>query len=116
MKRLSIFALLSLPLAAQDVPHKRLYRWSVVALTAASAADVASSWGKQELNPVLGRGTFGARQTGIKISISAGMLTAQWWAMLRHPELRHGFARSNFIAAGALGGVAVGNRLNWGRR
>jgi hypothetical protein len=96
--------------------HQALYRWSVVAMTAASAADVASSWGKTELNPALGRGQFGFRQTGIKVSISAGVLTAQWWQLRKHPELRKGMAISNFAVAGGLGAVAAGNWKGWGQR
>jgi hypothetical protein len=83
-----------------------VWRASVATLAAANVADVATSWGGYELNPVLGRGPFGARQTVIKSGIAAGVVVAEWRWMRRH---RRAAAIANFVASGILAGVAARN-------
>ena len=102
MKTLLLVLLMSLSLAAQP-----LYRASQIAVGVASATDIASSWGRQELNPVLGQGTFGYRQTGIKLGIlGASMATADRLTLKRRRRL---LTVVNFAVAGVLTGVAVRN-------
>ena len=84
-----------------------LYRASQIAVGAASGADIASSWGRQELNPVLGQGVFGYRQTGIKLGIlGASMVTADRLTFKRRRRL---LTVVNFAVAGVMTGVAVRN-------
>ena len=102
MKTLLLVLLMSLSLAAQP-----LYRASQIAVGVASATDIASSWGRQELNPVLGQGTFGYRQTGIKLGIlGASMATADRLTLKRRRRL---LTVVNFAVAGVLTRVAVRN-------
>ena len=99
-------ALLLACLAASSYAQP-LYRASQIAVGVASATDIASSWGRQELNPVLGQGTFGYRQTGIKLGIlGASMVTADRLTFKRRRRL---LTVVNFAVAGVMTGVAVRN-------
>ena len=97
-----------LPLAAQDRP---LYWASVAAVTAANVADVHSSLGKLEANPLLrsADGRFGSRGVTIKSGIAAGNIGVQALILRRWPKARKAAAIANFIAAGALVAVAARN-------
>ena len=106
LKRLLILALLASSAHAEGSGHK-LYRWSVAALVAGNAADVAGSWGRRELNPALGRGNFGAQQIAIKSGVVAGALVIQHFVVKYKPETERAIVVGNFVAAGVFGGVAV---------
>ena len=97
-----------LPLAAQDRP---LYWSSVAAVTAANVADVHSSLGKYEANPLLrsADGRFGAHGVAIKSFIAAGNIGVQALILRRWPKARKAAAIANFVAAGALVAVAARN-------
>ena len=99
---------LCVPLAAQDA-NLRTWRWSIAAISAASAADAASSLGMYEINPVLGRGSFGPRQMAVKGAALTGTLAAQTWLLRKHPRYAGTFAVINYISAGAFTGAAVHN-------
>lgn len=99
MKLLLLLAL-CLPAWAGDVAWKV----SLVTLDGASAADAASSWGRAEMNPVLGP-RFGPRGAAIKAGIFAGTAIAQ----VRTPRHRKAWTVVNFIAAGAIGAVTIRN-------
>jgi len=90
----------------------RLYRWSAAALVAGNAADVASTAGRQEGNPALGRGTFGVSQVVVKAAIVSGSLITQHFILKRHPENAKAVAIANFAMGGAFGGLAVRNASN----
>gem|GEM_PF-3481402 len=94
--------------------HANLYGASVAALIGAHAADLASSWGRPEVNPLLSPGAaggrFGWQAATIKLSLAAGSLVIQRFVLRRRPDLQKTFALSNFIAAGAMGGVAIRNQ------
>jgi hypothetical protein len=68
---------------------RAFYRWSVALLAAASAADVASSWGRPEANPVLaGRGSpFGPRSVSIKLGLLGSCFLLERRALHRRPDL-----------------------------
>ena len=61
------------------------------------------------LNPLLGRGRFGARQVGIKIALTGGSLAAQRYATRHRPRARRLLAVLNLAQAAALGAVAGRN-------
>lgn len=119
--RFSILILLSAalaPSAAGQGGEGRLlhdrYNVSVMALAATQAADVATSVGRHELNPVLGSGRFGARQVTIKAAIVGGSLLAQRLMLRSHDHAtvakrKRIFARMNFIMAGVTGVAAISN-------
>lgn len=101
MRPLLLLALAA-PLAAQP-----LYRASQVAVVAASGLDVASSWGRHELNPLLGVGSFGGRQMGIKAaSVGCSMVAADRLTVGRR---RKWVTVANFALAGGLSFVAARN-------
>lgn len=100
--------------AADPSSHGLAYGVSVAALVGASAADLASSWGRPELNPVLAlRGQssrFGWQSAAVKLGITATTLLIQRTILRRRPDLRKQLTVSNFLAAGAMGGVAIRNQ------
>ena len=100
-------AVLMLVILAGVSYSQPLYRASQIAVGVASATDIASSWGRQELNPVLGRGTFGAKQTTIKVGLLAStMYTSDRLTFKRRRRL---LTVVNFAVAGVMTGVAVRN-------
>lgn len=103
MKRLLLLLFLAMMPAAAE------WNLSVGILAGASAFDAASSIGRYELNPVLGRGPFGRRQIAIKGSLFAVNLALQREILRRNPSARRKLAITNFIVAGALGTVAATN-------
>lgn len=100
--------------AADPSPRGSAYGVSVAALVGASAADLASSWGRPELNPVLAlRGQnprFGWQSAVVKLGITVTTLLIQRTILRRRPDLHKELAVSNFLAAGAMGGVAIRNQ------
>ena len=85
------------------------YELSVGAVVGANIIDGHSSWNRYELNPVLGRGQFGARQIGIKLAIVGGWQVAQWLIVRRWPETRRAATIVNYGAAVGTGAVAWRN-------
>lgn len=104
-----------LPARASEVDKpKRLWTWSLAALAASTAADVATSIGHQELNPVLGRSRFGGRQIGIKVGIVGGSALLQTLILKRRPHYATGLAYGNITAGALTGAVAVSNARRTG--
>ena len=89
----------------------KLWRFSVAALAAGSAADAWSSYGRTEVNPLLRSpsGTFSARALGIKAAIAGGGVAAQWIVLRKRPESARVAAITNFGMAGLFTGVAARN-------
>lgn len=88
---------------------KKAFKASLGALTAATVADTMSSYGKYELNPVLGRGTFGAKQTAIKFSITGGLVLVEYLVHRKTDKFDKAFTVINFAGTGVLAAVAVRN-------
>lgn len=111
------FLILSIALCAASSaglaqsPLGKLWRISTVAVAAASAADVHSSWGRTELNPLLrsGNGAFGARALALKSGVVAAGLVSQWILLRRHPKAATRAAYGNLAVAGVLAGLAAHN-------
>ena len=106
MKRFAIIFLICIP--AWCGPH-RLWKASLAAVAGATVADIGSSVGMRELNPILGRGAFGPRQAGVCAGISGGLILAEWLLVHHHPEREQAVAVANFGMAAAHGAVAVRN-------
>ncbi len=110
--RLAILLLVVSTLYAQ--PHDRLYRPSVAVAIGAQGADIASSWGGIEANPMLGRGQrFGWRMATVKAGVVGAGLLVQWIAVRRYPRHKRVAAIVNFGFAGATTVVAT---RNWSLR
>lgn len=111
MKRAAILALLAVSLQALQAEPRRLLRWSKAVLIAASTADAATSWGKQEANPLLrsANGTYGARGVSIKLAFVGGSFVAQKLVQKRCHDCAAPLAVTNFAAAAFVGSVAARN-------
>lgn len=77
-------------------------------MVAGTTADAASSWGKIEGNPLLGRNVkFGAGSLAIKLGLTAGFLVPQ--LACRHRLSRRTLTIVNFGEAGLWAGAAGHN-------
>lgn len=90
---------------------QKRWMWSAIALTAASFADVHSSWGKRESNTLLrsADGTFGAKGMGIKLGIVSGIVLSQRMLVDRNPAFAKPLTYANFGMTGLKFGVAARN-------
>jgi hypothetical protein len=108
-----VLMVLSLPAASAADRSSRwrtVWRASQAMLVAGNAADIASSWGKYETNPVLRTGPrFGLGSMAIKIGIVAGGLAVQQYVLHKAPNKIPYFASANLAIAGVLGIVAFHN-------
>ena len=91
----------------QSVKWRKTYQWSVAALSAATAADMASSFkfsrdGQREANAFLrsGNGGFGTKGAAIEAGAVGASLLLQHYLVKRHPGLRVPLAISNYAFAG----------------
>ena len=94
----------------------RSSRWSAVwhvsqsLLLAGGAADIASSWGKYETNPLLRTGPrFSYGSMAIKLGILTAGLTAQHYVVRKYPNRMPFYASANLALAGVFGIVAAHN-------
>ncbi|HYL78073.1 MAG TPA: hypothetical protein VEU96_27915 [Bryobacteraceae bacterium] len=92
---------------------KKLWRWSLAALAAGNIADMHSSWGRPEANPLLAgaNGRFDWRSATIKLGIQAPLIGFQLWRVHKNPSpsLYKSYSFTNFAVGGAFGGVAIHN-------
>ena len=116
MQRTAALLLLFAGLIPSASCAERLSKWravwhvSQVFLAGAETADVASSWGKNEANPLVRAGQrFSYGSVAIKLGAFAGSLTAQHFILRRNPERLPVFASANLAAAAMLGIVAHRN-------
>lgn len=103
--------------AAALTSEAQPYAASVAALAASQTADIASSVGRHEINPILGTGRFGARQAGVKLAIFGGSMLAQRLLLRGHEHAeierrRRALAKLNFAIAAGTGAVAARNWRN----
>jgi hypothetical protein len=111
---LLLSAVLLIPSFGQDLPqrHHRLWNWSVAVLAAANAADIGTSLGRHELNPVLA-GRTGMLDTGRAIGLKAGLFgglaVTEFLIHRHHPEVEKPFVLVNFATAATLAAIAAHN-------
>ena len=116
MQRAVVYFLLAVFLAPGARAADRAVRWRAVwrvsqaLLAGADTADVASSWGKNEANPLVRAGQrFSYGSLAIKLGAVSGCLAAQHYIARKAPEQIPFFATANLAAAAVLGGVAAHN-------
>jgi hypothetical protein len=90
---------------------RTLYRWSLAALAASSAADAASSWRMREANPVLAspQSTFGVESAALKLGLVGTCVLLEHFALRHHPEIYRHVAWLNFGITGVQGVVVQHN-------
>ena len=89
---------------------RAVWRVSQALLVAGNTADITSSWGKDEANPLLRTGPrFSYGSMAIKLGILTGSLAAQQYLTRNYPDRIPYFASANFAVAGVLGIVAAHN-------
>ena len=93
------------------MPGRSLYRWSGTTVLAANAADLVSSWGNLESNPVVGAQgpEFGVTAMAIKSGFVAASLVIQHVVLRHRPDLYKKLAWLNFATSGVLGAAATHN-------
>lgn len=91
--------------------RKGLWRASAAVLGAITVADVQSSWGRREANPLLAgpNGRFGTQGVAIKGGLVAGALVFQHFLIKKKPEAAGYAAFANFGVAAVTGAVVVRN-------
>jgi len=104
------------PPAAEHAPDPMAVeraRWykSLAALGAAHTADIASSWGHYEANPLLtsADGKFGAKGTAIKAGAMGGVALAEYLLAKKYPQITKYFKYLNYGQAVPLAVVAGRN-------
>ncbi len=107
---LSIFLLPAVSAADRPSRWRAVWRVSQALLAGADAADAASSWGKNEANPLVRAGQrFSYGSLAIKLGALGGGLAAQHYILRKAPEQVPLFASANLAAAAMLGVVAGRN-------
>jgi len=101
------------PPRAPQHTGKVLWRASVAALAAANAMDIRSSWGKNELNPLLSGNnrTFGSEGALLKLGIVGGTFVLESLVLRHHPKpkIYRSLAFVNFGVATVTGATAIRN-------
>jgi hypothetical protein len=106
------------PMPQEIKPKSTQWKLSLLALTAAHAADAATSWNKRELNPLLSpsNGAFGGQALAIKSVIAGATMGLQVILMRHHPQLAKMFTIVNYAQAGVIGVTAFHNSTVSSRR
>jgi hypothetical protein len=114
---LIILGLFSAQAKAEDIQtyhsHGKLWKFSAVMLTAVTIADMQSSVGRQEANPLLASqsGQFSGQGVAIKGLVVGGVLGVQWIMLRRNPQASKYAAGANFAMAAITGAVVVHNHM-----
>jgi hypothetical protein len=90
---------------------RRMYLFSVAAFNAVNILDITSSYGKQELNPLLAGNNqrFDMSSAGKKLAMVGAIDASQIFALRRQPATRRRLAIANFVMSGILAGVVAHN-------
>lgn len=99
------------PIRSETGLNRFATRWSSLALVAASAADVASSYHRPERNPVMRNhvGEVGAKAVALKSAIVLLVLGSHRLIGRRHPKLRRHLAWTRLGLAGLYLGASIHN-------
>jgi len=96
--------------AERPTRWRAVWHVSEALLAGANGADIASSWGKSEANPLVRTGPrFNSGSLAIKLGVAAGTLLAQHYIVRRSPNLTPFFASADLAAAAALSVTAAHN-------
>jgi hypothetical protein len=84
-------------------------KYSQAFMLAGATADVVSSRGLIERNPLLGAGPFGARQAATSMAITAGLVALETPIVRRWPSMRRALTITNYLVGSIRFGVAAKN-------
>ena len=104
-RALLVFAFSSVCYAQDAAPYNRQWTYSAAFLASSTVADSFSSYGRIELNPVLGQ-RFDARSVAIKGGIVGGLIVTE---RLMPAKYRKAFTWANYAVGGVTWGVAGRN-------
>ena len=93
--------------------HNKLWRFSAAFLGAVTIADMQSSVGRQEGNPLLAsqNGQFSGRGMALKGAGVGAMLGVQWLLLRRNPHAAKYAAGANFAAGALTGAIVIHNHM-----
>lgn len=108
-----LLALSPLSPAKAESRKKKIWKVSVAVLSAVTIADIHSSYGRRELNPLLQSpdGRFSHRGISIKMALVGAVAGTQWLLIRKHPEGAGWAAGANFGASAVTGAVIVHNYM-----
>src|SRR5579872_3475421 len=109
---LVIFGFFSAQSQAEEFQHhSKLWKVSAGLLAAVTVADMQSSVGRQEENPLLASrsGQFSGSGIAIKSLLVGGMIGGQWLLLRKNPQTSKYAAAANFAAAALTGTIVVHN-------
>ena len=91
--------------------HGKVWRVSAAVLGAMTVADMQSSFGGREANPLLrsANGQFTGRGVAIKGAVVGAAIGAQWLLIRKNPNATGFAAGVNFTAAAVTGAIVVRN-------
>ena len=98
---------------AEEVRHRKLWRVSAAILGAVTIADMQSSLGRPEANPLLQspNGRFTARGAALKGMGVGAVIGAQWLMLRKNPKAAPFAAGVNFAASALTGAAVVHNHM-----
>jgi ferric-dicitrate binding protein FerR (iron transport regulator) len=93
--------------------HNKLWRVSAALLGAVTIADIQSSVGRQEANPLLAsqNGQFNGRGVALKGAAVGAMLGVQWLMLRKNPHAAKYATGANFAAAALTGTIVIHNHM-----
>ncbi len=107
------FILFSFQARAQEKRHGKLWRVSAAVLGAVTIADMQSSAGRLEANPMLRSqdGRFSSRGVALKGLVVGAAVGTQWLMLRKNPNAAPYAAGINFAAAALTGAAVVHNHM-----
>ncbi len=97
--------------SASNAKWHRQWAISLAPLFVSQALDSASSYGMQELNPLLASpdGSFGMKATSIKFGVVGALAATEYFVVRKYPRSAKVFTIVNWNAAGATSALAIHN-------
>jgi hypothetical protein len=101
-------------LSPQPQHHNKLWKVSAALLTAVTIADMQSSIGRREANPLLASsqsGQLSGQGIALKSLVVGGALGVQWFMLRRNPQASKYAAGANFAMTAVTGAAVIHNHM-----
>jgi len=110
---LSLFSVHAEAEELREARHGKLWRASVAVLGAVAIADMQSSAGRMEANPLLSssNGRFSGRGMALKGAGVGAVAGVQWLLLRKNPKAAPWAAGVNFAAAALTGTAVIHNHM-----